>query len=251
MKILEYGDKSKEKLILIHGFQSPVTIWKPYIEHYKNNYHVIVPVITGHAPDKKEDFVSFAEEAKAIEEYCLSHSYKDIYAVYGMSMGGVVTAELWQNGRLNIKKVIMDGSPIHNPAVNIISRMQRSFYLDVTHKVQQGDRKTLEQARSISEDSWYDDFIAVLKNMTDKTILNCIDGISEFKLEYSKRCAESGIYYFHGTKFNEILASASAKKLKKLYPHTVVKCFKGKSHCENAMHAPDVMIGELDRVLKL
>ena len=60
MEILEFGDKNKRKLVLIHGFQSPYQIWNPYIEHYKKDFYIIVPILPGHNPNQKDDFVSFA-----------------------------------------------------------------------------------------------------------------------------------------------------------------------------------------------
>ena len=65
MKTIEFGDTANKKLILIHGFQHPWQVWNAYIEHFKNDYHIIVPVLSGHDPDKKEDFVSFDADAKA------------------------------------------------------------------------------------------------------------------------------------------------------------------------------------------
>ena len=50
MEILEFGNKEKDKIILIHGFETPYQIWEKYIEHYKNNYHIIVPILQGHNP---------------------------------------------------------------------------------------------------------------------------------------------------------------------------------------------------------
>ena len=104
MKILEFGDTSKRKIILIHGFQCPWQVWNKYIEYYKNKFHIIVPIMSGHNPDVKDDFISFAADAIEIEDYILSRYGKEIYAVYGMSMGGVLTATLWQNNRLRYVK---------------------------------------------------------------------------------------------------------------------------------------------------
>ncbi len=58
------------------------------------------------------------------------------------------------------------------------------------------------------------------------------------------------IYFFHGTAANEMVAKKSAKFLSKNYTNCVVKCFEGKSHCENALLQPELMIKELDKVLK-
>lgn len=83
-----------------------------HIEYYKNKFYIIVPIMSGHNPDVKDDFISFAADAIEIEDYILSRYGKEIYAVYGMSMGGVLTATLWQNNRLTFDKVIFDGSPL-------------------------------------------------------------------------------------------------------------------------------------------
>ena len=104
MEILEFGNKANKKIILIHGFQSPYQVWNEYIEYYKNKYHIIVPILIGHNPNKKEEFISFDNVVKEIEDYYISKYGNDVYAIYGMSMGGVVTAQLWQNKRLNAKK---------------------------------------------------------------------------------------------------------------------------------------------------
>lgn len=250
MKIIEFGDVSKRKLILIHGFQCPWQVWNKYIEYYQNDFHIIVPILSGHNPEKKEDFISLSEEARAIEEYIIPRYGKDMYAIYGMSMGGVLTAMLWQNRKLNFKKVIFDGSPV--VAVNkFMKNYMKKFYLDITHKSQQRDKKTVEQATKVivSEDN-LDNLLAVLDNMSDRTVENCINETMDFQLKPDINTPNTTAYFFHGTTMNEVIAKKSAKYVKKHYPTSVVKCFKGKFHCENALFNPMIMIAELDKILK-
>ena len=139
MKILEFGNAGKPIIVLIHGFQLPWQVWKKYIGHYKDNFHVIVPILSGHNPEEKEDFISFSAEAKKIEDYIIPRYGKDVYAVYGMSMGGVLTATLWQNKKLSFEKVIFDGSPLLSYNV-FMKKFILNFYLDITHKSQQRDK---------------------------------------------------------------------------------------------------------------
>ena len=117
-------------------------------EYYKNKFHIIVPIMSGHNPDVKDDFISFAADAIEIEDYILSRYGKEIYAVYGMSMGGVLTATLWQNNRLTFDKVIFDGSPLVSYN-KLMKGFMKKFYVDITHKSQQRDRKTVEQATKV------------------------------------------------------------------------------------------------------
>jgi alpha-beta hydrolase superfamily lysophospholipase len=64
--------------------------------------------MSGHNPEVKEDFVSFLSDAREIEDYMLSYYGKNVYTVYGMSMGGVLTATLWQNNKFNPEIMISE-----------------------------------------------------------------------------------------------------------------------------------------------
>ena len=64
--------------------------------------------MSGHNPEVKEDFVSFLSDAREIEDYMLSYYEKNVYTVYGMSMGGVLTATLWQNNKFNPEIMISE-----------------------------------------------------------------------------------------------------------------------------------------------
>ena len=248
MKILEFGDKSKRKLILVHGFQSPWQVWEKYIEYYEKDFHVIVPIISGHNQEVKEDFVSIFEDAKELEEYVISRYGNAVYAIFGMSMGGSLAATLWQNQRLRFEKVIFDGSPLVSES-GFLKRFTQHFYLDVTHKAQRRDQKTLRQANAICPKEHMDSFIKILDNMSDTTIQNCLSAIADFKLCCDIDTPETKLYYFHGTSMNEMWAKKSARYLKKHYPVTEIKCFKGKEHCENSLFDPKYMISELDEIL--
>ena len=232
MEILEFGDPCNRKIILIHGFQSPYQIW------------------SGHNPNCKEDFISFSEEARVLEDYYISHYDEKVYAIYGMSMGGVLAATLWQNQRLSIENVLFDGTPLIS-FPTVVRKMMTSFYLNITHKMQKRDKKTLKQAvNNIIFKEHLADFLQVLDNMTDTTISNCINSVAVFKLSSNIDTPNTKIYFYHGTAANEMLAKKSAKFMLKNYPDTVIKCFAGKAHCETSIFQPELMIEELDKVFK-
>ena len=249
MEILEFGNKENKKIILIHGFQSPYQVWNEYIEYYKDKYHIIVPILQGHNPKKKEEFVSFKESAKEIEDYIISNYGNDVYAVFGMSMGGVLTATIWENKRLNIEKVIFDGSPLVSYN-NFIKQFMIRFYIDITHKSQRREQKTLEQAvNNIITKDKLNFLLQALDNMSDATIVNYINGIGNFKLSNKIDTRNTNIYYYHGTKTNEMLAKKTARYIKKYYPNSNIICFKGNGHCEYSLLNPKEMIKELDKIL--
>ena len=236
MEILEFGDKSKRKIILIHGFQCPFQVWDKYIEHYKNDFHIIVPILPGHNPKLKEDFISFSDTATELEDYLISRYGKNVYAVYGMSMGGVLTATLWQNSRLNIGKVIFDGSPLVSVS-NLVKNIMLRFYLNVTHKSRQRDKKTLEQSKNICPKEHLEFFLQVLDNMSDTSITNSINSIAAYKLPTNLDAIITRIYFFHGTAPNEMLAKKQQNTYQNTIPTPLLYVSKEKlivkTHCFN------------------
>ena len=96
--------------------------------------------MSGHNQEKVEEFVSFEDDAKQIEDFVISNYGKDVFAIFGMSMGGVLTATLWQNANLNFEKVIFDGSPLVSYN-SFMKKFMTNFYLDVTHKTQKEIKK--------------------------------------------------------------------------------------------------------------
>ena len=68
VEILEFGNQDNKSIILIHGFQCPYQMWNQYIEYYKDKYHIIVPILEGHNPKKRENFMSLQQTATEIED---------------------------------------------------------------------------------------------------------------------------------------------------------------------------------------
>lgn len=248
MQILEYGDPKKEKIILIHGFESPYQIWDDYVDYYKKDFCLIVPILTGHNINEKEDFISFEKCAKELEDYYTSRYGNKVFAIYGMSMGGVLASFIWKNRNIEIKKLILESSPILGYG-KMMTNMLIKQYLSITHKAQAGDKKTLKQAiNSMVTEDKLDIFLKLLNHITDTTITNYITEIGKFRLDVEDE-NNTEIYYLYGSKINEILFKKVAKYLEKKYQNAKTICLKGKGHCEDALLNPNDHIKVLNKVL--
>ncbi len=250
MEILEYGNPKNEKIILIHGFQSPYQIWDDYIDYYKNDYCVIVPILAGHNINEKEDFVSFDICAKELEEYYITKYGNKVFAIYGMSMGGILASYIWKNKNIEIEKLILESSPLLSWN-KFMTNYFTKWYLNITHKTQNRDERTIKQAIGtiISEDK-VDVFLELFDYLSDKTIINCVQEVGKFNLPSDINTPNTEIYYFYGSKINEILFRKVAHYLRKNYQNTTTICLKGKGHCEDALINPKEHIKTLNKVLK-
>ena len=249
MRILEFGRETGRKLLLIHGFQIPWQVWTPYIRRYQEDFHVLVPILPGHDPAGKEAFHSFPETARELEDHFLSRWGDQPCSVFAMSMGGVLAATLWENGRVRLDKLILDGAPLVS-FPRLMTNYSLRFYLDVTHKTRRRDKKTVRQAERLVPREYVPDFLSVLDNMSDEIIINCVNGVGDYKLPGNIPGPVPQIYYFHGTTISELFSKRTAKYLIKHYPGTVVKSFAGADHCQVSLHRPDQMLQALTEILR-
>ena len=231
MEILEYGNPKNDKIILIHGFQSPYQLWNDYIDYYKNDYCVIVPILAGHNINENDDFVSFDICAKELEEYYITKYGNKVFAI---------------NKNIEIEKLILESSPLLSWN-KFMTNYFTKWYLNITHKTQNRDERTIKQAIGtiISEDK-VDVFLELFDHLSDKTIINCV----QEDLPSDINTPNTEIYYFYGSKINEILFRKVAHYLRKNYQNTTTICLKGKGHCEDALINPEEHIKTLNNVLK-
>lgn len=247
MRILEFGNTNNPTIILVHGFESPYQIWNEYIEYYREKYHILVPILPGHDSQEKSDFISFNETASEIEEYCIARSLNHIYAIYGMSMGGVLASYLWRNKKLSFNIVILESSSLL-PFKKWMTQILIKQYLNITQKARARDEKVVHNAtKSMVTEDLLDVFLELLDNITDKTIKNYLNEVGQFKLPMDIDTPKTQIIYFYGGKMNEIPFRKVAKYIKKNYINSTTICLEGKGHCEDALLHPNEWIKQLGK----
>ena len=247
MEILEFGNKSINKIVLIHGFQTPYQVLKDYIDYYEKYFQIIVPILDGHNPDLKEEFDSFDKIVSELENYLINNHGNEIFCVYGMSMGGIVAAKMFENGRINIKNLIFDSTPLVSYG-NFINNKLKKTYISLSDKIRKRNIKTIEKAcNSIISRDKLDFFYKVIDNMTNETIVKYLNEVSKYQLR-SDVSSYSQIYYYHGKGLNEFYAKKSAKFIKSNYTNSNIINL-GRGHCELSLFHSDIMIKELNKIL--
>lgn len=249
MKIYEYGSRELRTLMLIHGFQCPYQMWEPYIERFSREFHVLVPVLPGHNPEDPEEFKSFEENAEELETFCLEIGKQEIYAVYGISMGGVQAAILWQRGILKIRKLIMESSPLY-PFGKAMTALMSKLNADKTHQAQKRQKNALKGAEKMMGTKNYPYFLQVLDHMSDATMETYMEQVFSYDLPQGCTTEEMEIFYFYGGSPAEIVFQKAAKRLQQDYPKAVTRCFPGKGHCEDIIKNPEKRFADLCELLQ-
>lgn len=243
-----YGELGAPVMVLIHGVLTPWQIWEEHIAHYKDSFRVIAVELDAHDEDKATEFISVQDEAKKIEDYIIEGYDGEVFAVCGLSMGGVIAHEIWKNGRIKIEKLVMDGAPLKAMPKLAISIMT-SNYLKIIEKSKQRDPKTLDAfKRDFLPEKHLESFLKIADNMSEGSVRNIVGSACSQTLCTDIR-SDTRVLYMHGTKGNEMVSKKVGKLMKKHYPSARVICFDGYKHCEAAIYKPNEWLKCVDEFL--
>ncbi len=93
MKIIEYGKENSEVIMLLHGGGLSWWNYRDEANLLKENYHVVLPVLDGHA-DSDTHFTTIEDNAKELISYIDENFDGTILAIGGLSLGGQVLVEM-------------------------------------------------------------------------------------------------------------------------------------------------------------
>ena len=101
MKIVTYGNKEKEKILLLHPMFTSAKFFDFVIDRLSNKYYLIIPTYSGHY--ENSDYVSMEDEEKTIDK---------LKAIIGFSLGGNIAFHYFCNNQDKVNQVIVDSAPI-------------------------------------------------------------------------------------------------------------------------------------------
>ena len=113
MKIIEYGEENSEVIMLLHGGGLSWWNYRDEANLLKENYHVVLPVLDGHA-DSDTPFTTIENNAKELISYIDENFDGTILAICGLSLGGQVLVEMLSQ-RSNICKLAVIESALVVP----------------------------------------------------------------------------------------------------------------------------------------
>ena len=93
MRVKEYGAHNSKVVVLLHGGGLSWWSYRDVAEHLQQDYHVVLPVLDGHA-DSDIPFISIEENAKRIIQYIDEHFGGSVDLLGGLSLGGQIAVEM-------------------------------------------------------------------------------------------------------------------------------------------------------------
>ena len=114
MKYIEYGKENKDVIILLHGGGLSWWNYKEVAEKLSDNYHIVLPILDGHA-GSDDDFVSIEDNAKKIINFIDEKFGGKVLLIGGLSLGGQILLEIMTQ-RIDISQYALIESALVIPS---------------------------------------------------------------------------------------------------------------------------------------
>ena len=124
MRFQEYGTKQKNVILLLHGGGLSWWNYREVAEHLQKEYHVILPILDGHAGSDRP-FTTIEENASEIIDFIYEHFCGAVLLIGGLSLGGQILLEM-----LSQRKDICSYALIESAAV-IPSKLKNALIAPV------------------------------------------------------------------------------------------------------------------------
>ena len=232
-----FGDINNKAIILIHGAFVSWKMWSEQIEAFTPDFFVIVPLLDGHDIEKKSTFTTIQNAASDIADYVCQTHEKNVYAVIGCSLGGVIATEILVQKKINIEKAIIDGAYLTTMRP-WLCRISAKIMLMVFHCIKKGNKicKYIIN-RSFSKIAT-DEIYKVSSNMSDETCENIAFSNYIYEIPNSIANTTADIAFWYGEKEKRLLGK-SVKQLSKLLPLSQIQEFKRLGHGDLISKNPD------------
>ena len=249
MKFHTFGNKNNKSVILVHGVLTPWQIWEKHINFLKEKFYIVVPALDGHIEEHASEYISVENESEKIEKYINEELNGTVYALCGLSMGGVIANKLYERNKIQINYLILDGAPLVRIS-SVADKFMTISYKSIVHKSKSRDKKTLKNFTKVFlPEKFLESYLKFADTMSDSSIENMIDSVCKSVLAPRENTGNTRILFIHGTKGNEVYSKRTANVMKQYYPDMTIKCYKGYKHCELAIYKTDEWLRVVDSFL--
>ncbi len=142
MKIVTYGNKEKDKILLLHPMFTSAKFFDFVIDRLSNKYYLIIPTYSGHYKDS--DYISMEDEEKTIDEFLKENNIDKLKAIIGFSLGGNIAFHYFCNNQDKVDQVIVDSAPIFK-FLNIIKKYFYNRYKKCLLNIKNHPEKTVKE----------------------------------------------------------------------------------------------------------
>lgn len=241
MNYIEYGKENDDVIILLHGGGLSWWNYREVAEKLSSDYHIILPILDGHA-NSSSDFVSIEDNAAKIIDFIYKQFGDSVLMIGGLSLGAQVALEILSQKK-DICKFALIESALVVPSkftYAMIKPVFGSCYGLIKHKwFSKLQFKSLRIKPNLFEDYFQDTCGISKSNMIAFLEANALYGIKPSIVNCSAKS-----YIFVGEKENRAMQK-SAKIIHEKLQGSLLKILPKMYHGEFSINCSDDYVNQI------
>ena len=245
MNYVEYGRENNDVILLLHGGGLSWWNYKEAAEILKTDYHVIIPILDGHAGSDKL-FTTIENNAQAIIEFIDSKLGGSVFVIGGLSLGGQILLEMLSQ-RKDICKYAIVESALVIPSKFTYLMIKPAFgscYGLIKYKWFSKLQFKSLRIKSNLFDEYYRDTCAMTKN----NMIAFLQENSVYSLKDSIEECEASVQILVGEKENYFMRK-SAKIIHEKLKNSFVQVLSNLYHGEFSLNHADAYANKIVEIL--
>ncbi|MBR2808780.1 MAG: alpha/beta hydrolase [Erysipelotrichaceae bacterium] len=245
MKYREYGKEKTETIILLHGGGLS---WWNYREEallLANDYHVILPVLDGHA-ESDRGFTSIEDNASEIISFIDKHFNGSLLLIGGLSLGAQVLLEMLSQREDICKYALVESAAvIPDKLTNVLIKpaFGSSYGLIKNRSFAKLQFDSLHMKADLFED-YYRDTCAISK----KDMISFMEANTSYTLKDSLGNTRAKVHICYGSKETSRI-KRSAVKINEIIPHSELHLLNGYYHGVLSLNHPQEYVNAIKEII--
>lgn len=246
MKFVEYGTQNKEVIILLHGGGLSWWNYREEAELLQEDYHVILPVLDGHAGSDK-DFVSIKENALQLIAYIDEYCGGSVIFIGGLSLGAQILLEILAQRKDICRYALIESA--------LVIPMWITHYLvkpmvDMSHGLIKKKWFSKLQFKSLHmKEELYEDYYKDSVGITKENMISFLRGNSSYKVNEEIRNKNAKVHILVGQK-ESYKMRRSAEKLNMMMPESILEVLDGMYHGEFSLNCAQKYVAMVKKIVK-
>lgn len=241
MKVVEVGQENQDVIVLLHGGGLSWWQYQSQMELLCKNYHVIVPILDGHA-GSNADFVSIEASAKQLLAYIDKEYGGSVLLIAGLSLGGQILLEM-----LALRKDICQYAIVESAAIipdkltaGLVAPLFSMSFPLIKKKCFAKMQFRYLGIRADLFEHYYEDTVKLSK----QNLIAFTKASSLYQAKPRLKESSARVRIIVGEKESKRM-HASARYLHDLLPDSRLEIKAGLAHGQYAINQPDLYVKEL------
>lgn len=247
MVVQEYGQENEEVILLLHGGGLSWWNYREVAERIKDRYHVVIPILPGHAGSDK-NFTTIEDCAKDFIEYIDRAYGSSVAFIGGVSLGGQILTEMLAL-RSDICKYALIESALVTPMMMTHALVKPMMDMSFSLIKQKWFSRLQFQYLKINTDL-FDDYYRDTCKITKENMTAFLRANSNYAVRKELMDTKAKVHIVVGEKEQGNMIR-SARMLHEIIPGSSLAVLEGLHHGEFAMNHAEEYAAMVESVMKM